>query len=93
MLKLYYCRCIYCGLSIGQCNGEKILTKRDINIDHILPKSRGGGNTWVNPACACTPCNHRKADRMPHEAGMKLLWELKTPQTNYLLMDGSVPRS
>lgn len=86
-------RCIYCGLGVGQRNGKKVLAKRDFTIDHILPKSRGGGNSWVNTACACAPCNYRKADRMPHEAGMKLLWEPKTPRTDYLVLDGNNPKT
>lgn len=85
-------RCIYCGLSVGQHNGKKVLVKKDFTIDHILPKSRGGENAWVNTACACAPCNQRKADRMPHEAGMRLLWEPKTPRTDYLVLDGYVPK-
>jgi 5-methylcytosine-specific restriction endonuclease McrA len=42
-------------------------------IDHILPRSRGGQNTWKNTVAACTDCNQRKADRTPAEAGMRLL--------------------
>jgi 5-methylcytosine-specific restriction endonuclease McrA len=86
-------RCIYCGLRIGQRQDSRVLSRSDFTIDHILPKSRGGANTWVNTACACAACNQRKADRMPHEAGMKMLWEPKTPRTNYLVMDGDFPKS
>ncbi|MBF6327924.1 HNH endonuclease [Nocardia transvalensis] len=48
-------------------------------VDHIRPRSRGGPNTWSNLIAACGPCNTRKADRTPEEAGMRLLWEPKAP--------------
>ncbi|RMI32212.1 HNH endonuclease [Nocardia stercoris] len=48
-------------------------------VDHIRPRSRGGPNTWSNLIAACAPCNTRKADRTPEEAGMRLLWEPKAP--------------
>lgn len=41
-------------------------------IDHVVPRSRGGQNTWRNTVAACTSCNQRKADRTPAEAGMAL---------------------
>ncbi len=41
-------------------------------IDHIVPRSRGGENTWVNKVAACGGCNQRKANRTPAEAGMVL---------------------
>lgn len=53
-------RCAYCG-------------GRASTIDHVLPRSRGGGNTWLNTVAACGPCNSRKRDRTPTEAGMPLL--------------------
>jgi 5-methylcytosine-specific restriction endonuclease McrA len=41
-------------------------------VDHLLPQSRGGGNTWLNTVAACTRCNNRKANRTPAEASMHL---------------------
>ena len=38
------------------------------------PRSRGGPNTWANLVACCAPCNQRKADRTPEEAGMKLVY-------------------
>lgn len=51
----------------GYCGG------RAETVDHIIPRSRGGTLTWDNAVAACQRCNHRKADRTPEEAGMKLL--------------------
>lgn len=47
--------------------------RRGDTVDHILPRSRGGTNTWSNTITACQDCNGRKADRTPAEAGMTLL--------------------
>lgn len=53
-------RCQYCG------------NKRDLTVDHVLPKSRGGRDTWENLVAACNRCNNRKGDRTPDEAAMPL---------------------
>jgi len=84
--------CIYCGVRSGdRGRGGRRLTRVDFSVDHLIPRSRGGGNTWGNTACACRWCNHRKADRTPHEAGMRLRWEPKTPRVSYLVVSGDVP--
>jgi 5-methylcytosine-specific restriction endonuclease McrA len=49
-------------------------------VDHIIPKSRGGKDTWINLIAACSPCNEGKADRTPEEAGMLLLWPPRIPK-------------
>lgn len=86
--------CIYCGAKVGDVVRDVTLTRHDLTVDHILPLSRGGKNTWSNTACACFACNHRKGNRLPGEAGMKLLWEPKIPRTNYLVIEmGSGPAS
>ena len=41
-------------------------------MDHVLPVSRGGQTTWTNVVAACVPCNRKKANRTPEEAGMHL---------------------
>jgi 5-methylcytosine-specific restriction endonuclease McrA len=41
-------------------------------VDHVLPRSRGGANTWLNTVAACGRCNQRKGDRTPSEARMPL---------------------
>jgi 5-methylcytosine-specific restriction endonuclease McrA len=78
--------CIYCKAQPGTPVKGKILNKSDFTVDHIVPKSKGGKDQWGNTACACYHCNHRKGDRLPHEAGMKLGWEPKTPRTSYLVI-------
>lgn len=52
--------CQYCGVPAA-------------TIDHVLPRSRGGRHTWENVVACCLPCNARKADRTPDEAGMPLM--------------------
>ena len=78
--------CIYCGVQPGSISRSKTLTKSDFTVDHVIPKSRGGKDQWTNTACACYNCNHRKGDRLPNEAGMKMAWEPKTPRTSYLVI-------
>lgn len=53
-------KCQYCGAS------------RNLTIDHVLPKSRGGKDTWENLVTACDGCNVDKGDRTPDEANMPL---------------------
>jgi hypothetical protein len=48
-------------------------------IDHIVPKSKGGGNTWMNWIAACQKCNNKKDNRTPKEAKMPLLFGPHTP--------------
>lgn len=83
--------CAYCGMRIGDKRRGHVLTKQSFTVDHILPVSRGGKNTWGNTVCACPPCNQRKADRMPNEANMHLLWEPKTPRARYMVASGEIP--
>lgn len=55
--------CQYCG---GKHSAD------ELNIDHVIPRERGGRNTWENLVTSCIRCNERKANRLPHEAGMRL---------------------
>jgi 5-methylcytosine-specific restriction endonuclease McrA len=61
------------GGACGYCGGHAT------TVDHILPRSRGGKNTWLNTVAACGSCNQRKGDRTPAEAGMRLRCEPATP--------------
>lgn len=65
--------CQYCGKS-----------SRQVTIDHIIPRYRGGKQTWENMVTACVPCNRRKAGRTPGEAGMRLIRPPHPPRDNYL---------
>ncbi len=53
-------KCQYCGVG------------KNLTIDHVMPKSRGGKDTWENLVTACDECNVRKGNRTPEEAGMPL---------------------
>jgi 5-methylcytosine-specific restriction endonuclease McrA len=57
-------RCQYCG---------KRYATGGLSLDHVLPRSRGGADSWENVVCACLTCNVRKGGRTPTEAGMRLL--------------------
>jgi len=57
--------CAYCG---EECE------YRDLTNDHITPKSRGGGHTWMNCVTSCRRCNNKKDDRLLEECGMSLLY-------------------
>ncbi|MFQ5585101.1 MAG: HNH endonuclease, partial [Calditrichia bacterium] len=50
-----------------------------LTIDHVVPKNYGGGNSWENLVVACLPCNNRKANRTPEQAGLKLIRKPKKP--------------
>ena len=63
--------CQYCG---------KVFDRRDLNIDHVIPRDRGGTTVWENVVCSCIPCNTHKANRTPGEAGMKLIRKPKRPK-------------
>ena len=46
---------------------------RQLTLDHVMPRYRGGPHTWENVVSACVPCNRRKAGRTPQEAHMRLI--------------------
>ena len=49
-------------------------------MDHLLPRSRGGGDNWFNLVAACQSCNGLKGDRTPQEGGMSLIREPYEPK-------------
>jgi 5-methylcytosine-specific restriction endonuclease McrA len=57
-------QCQYCGRQPSQ---------RDLNLDHVVPRSRGGHDSWENLVVSCRVCNLKKGRRTPQEAGMSLL--------------------
>ena len=56
-------QCAYCG---------KKLTPNRLTIDHVVPRSAGGENSFYNCVASCTPCNNRKANKSLEESGMTL---------------------
>ena len=63
-------RCQYTG---------RLLHPTEGNLDHVVPRSRGGADTWENLVWAARDVNQRKADRLPHEAGLRLLRVPRAP--------------
>jgi 5-methylcytosine-specific restriction endonuclease McrA len=55
--------CQYCG---------KRPSRVELNLDHVVPRTKGGRTSWENVVCSCVPCNLRKGGRTPDEAGMRL---------------------
>jgi 5-methylcytosine-specific restriction endonuclease McrA len=51
-----------------------------LNLDHVIPRERGGQTTWENIVCSCIECNSRKGNRTPPEANLKLLRKPKRPK-------------
>ncbi|HYH79939.1 MAG TPA: HNH endonuclease [Longimicrobium sp.] len=78
-------RCQYCGRHRGALRGREFLTR-----DHVMPMSRGGGNTWSNVVTACSVCNNRKASHLPEECGMHLNKQPHEP--NYVELVWAVRR-
>lgn len=60
--------CQYCGR-----------TESHMTVDHVIPKSQGGQDTWENLVCACSSCNNRKGDSTPEHAGMHLIRAPRKP--------------
>lgn len=59
--------CQYCG------------STKQLTLDHVIPRSKGGKHTWDNVVIACERCNSRKGDRTPQQAGMTLRTQPKAP--------------
>ena len=67
VMKRDHFQCQYCG------------SNRNLTLDHLFPRSRGGKATWTNLVTACNRCNTRKGDRTPEEAGLNLKQIPKKP--------------
>jgi 5-methylcytosine-specific restriction endonuclease McrA len=63
--------CQYCGATPS---------RKNLTVDHVIPRSRGGKTTWENVVTACDKCNGRKGNRTPTEAGLKLLTQPERPR-------------
>jgi 5-methylcytosine-specific restriction endonuclease McrA len=68
-------RCQYC---------TKTFQTEHLTIDHVMPKSRGGKNTWTNLVASCKKCNQKKGCRTPQESGMFLLNKPRKPKSSIL---------
>ena len=64
----------------GYCS--ELFPRSDLSRDHVVPKSRGGEDSWTNLVTACKKCNHKKADRTPGEAKMPLVYVPYVPNYN-----------
>jgi 5-methylcytosine-specific restriction endonuclease McrA len=59
--------CQYCG------------SRSNLTVDHVIPRSKGGGSSWDNIVASCAPCNRRKGDALLRQAGMRLAKKPRTP--------------
>jgi 5-methylcytosine-specific restriction endonuclease McrA len=69
-------RCQYCGAAAE-------------NIDHVIPRSRGGPHAWDNVVAACRPCNSRKRDHLLEDSGMKLRHPPTVPRQRTFILVAS----
>jgi 5-methylcytosine-specific restriction endonuclease McrA len=69
-------QCQYCG---------KKYPTSELSLDHVIPRSQGGHNTWDNIVCACVGCNVRKGGRTPKQAGLTLIRKPEKPKRSPLL--------
>ena len=65
--------CQYCG------------SRSNLTVDHVIPRSRGGSSTWENIVASCAPCNRRKGNALPPQAGMRLLKQPRTPSPHVFI--------
>jgi 5-methylcytosine-specific restriction endonuclease McrA len=73
-------RCAYCG---------KRKATDELDLDHVIPRSRGGPHVWTNVVTSCRPCNLKKADKLPEEAGMPL--KVRPEKPRWTLMGSLIP--
>lgn len=64
-------RCQYCG---------RQFPRSELNLDHVVPRMKGGTSVWENVVCSCHRCNRIKGGRTPAEAGMRLIRQPRRPQ-------------
>ena len=68
--------CQYCG---------KRFPTSELSLDHVVPRSQGGGSSWENIVCACVACNVRKGGRTPRQSGMALIRRPEKPKRSPML--------
>ncbi len=69
-------RCQYCN---------HLFPTSELTLDHVIPRSQGGKDSWENLVCACVPCNARKGGRTPAQANMKLVRTPIKPKRNPMI--------
>jgi 5-methylcytosine-specific restriction endonuclease McrA len=69
-------QCQYCG---------RYFPTSELSIDHVTPRSQGGGDSWENLVCSCVRCNARKGGRTPDQANMQLVRAPARPRRNPLI--------
>src|SRR5436309_6572743 len=65
--------CQYCG------------ARSNLTVDHVVPRSKGGGSSWDNIVASCAPCNRRKGNSLPRQVGMRLLKQPRTPSPHVFI--------
>ena len=65
--------CQYCG------------SRSNLTVDHVVPRSKGGPSSWENIVASCAPCNRRKGNALPRQAGMNLSRQPGTPSPNVFI--------
>jgi 5-methylcytosine-specific restriction endonuclease McrA len=65
--------CQYCG------------ARSNLTVDHVIPRSKGGASSWENIVASCAPCNRRKGDRTPRQAGMHPRHAPRTPRAEIFI--------
>ena len=69
--------CQYCG------------SRSNLTVDHVIPRSKGGSSSWENIVASCAPCNRRKGNALPRQAGMRLLKQPRTPSPHVFIQVAS----
>ena len=65
--------CQYCG------------ARSNLTVDHVIPRSKGGDSSWDNIVASCAPCNLRKGNALPRQAGMRLQRQPRTPSPHVFI--------
>jgi 5-methylcytosine-specific restriction endonuclease McrA len=65
--------CQYCG------------ARSNLTVDHVIPRSKGGASSWDNIVASCAPCNLRKGNALPRQAGMRLQRQPRTPNPHVFI--------
>ena len=59
--------------------------RTSLTVDHVIPRSKGGGSGWDNIVASCAPCNRRKGDRLPHQVNMHPRIKPRTPAAHIFI--------